>query len=63
VRPSRCFLRRLFVEIAKVARNSVGGVPHECGAITKWVRAAKTGKCELCGGDLPSLVIKGGKAA
>jgi hypothetical protein len=63
VRPSVGFLRRLFGEIAKVARAGVGGVPHECGAVTKWVQAAKTGKCELCGGDLPSLVIKGGKAA
>lgn len=63
MRPSLSFLRRLFGEIAKVARNSARGVPHDCGAITDWAKAARTGRCELCGGALPSLVLKGGKAA
>jgi hypothetical protein len=69
VRPSVGFLRRLFGELAKVAgveARAPGKVPcPECGgAQWSWRLIVETGKCGLEHPvELPSIVIKGGKAA
>jgi hypothetical protein len=69
VKPSVGFLRRLFGELAKVASviaRRPGHVPcPECrGAQWSWALIVRTGRCGLEHPvELPSIVIKGGKAA